>query len=412
MTSMRRGSRHRALMARHARALARRFATPGSTTPELDARVLVGHALGLDHAALAAQADRCSRRRSRCDRRARGAPARPRAGRAHRRREGVLGPAASRQSADAGAAAGDRDRGGGRARRDRRGGRAHAPLRIADLGTGSGALLLALLSRTAECARRRDRHQHRRRSRCARDNAERLGLAGRAQFVACDFGAALRGVFDLVVSQSALYRERRHRGACARGARPRSASRARRRRRRTCGLSRDRRRGARGCWRRRPPRGRDRRRPAATPCRSVRAPRACAVAPPRHDLAGVARALVARRPAALGHYRMAWHSSSTQKSTWNMARDRLGLRHGIDPRLRRHEARSKAPRGHGADRADEEADEPATRDRHLGIEMLHRFGRARYDTTRRAHDEGWATPRGRLRARGCCFETRDPDRAA
>ena len=40
------------------RALARMFAAAGLETPELDARVLVGHALGLDHAALAGAADR------------------------------------------------------------------------------------------------------------------------------------------------------------------------------------------------------------------------------------------------------------------------------------------------------------------------------------------------------------------
>ena len=73
------------------------------------------------------------------------------------------------------------------------------PLRIADLGTGSGAILLALLSelpdafgygtdisaealRTAEC------------------NAVHLGLASRAAFVACDFAAALSDTFDLIVS--------------------------------------------------------------------------------------------------------------------------------------------------------------------------------------------------------------------
>src|SRR5207302_10451843 len=40
------------------RVLARMFAAAGLDTPDLDARVLVGHALGLDHAALAAADDR------------------------------------------------------------------------------------------------------------------------------------------------------------------------------------------------------------------------------------------------------------------------------------------------------------------------------------------------------------------
>ncbi|PIT05716.1 SAM-dependent methyltransferase [Bradyrhizobium nitroreducens] len=71
--------------------------------------------------------------------------------------------------------------------------------RIADIGTGSGAILLALLheipdafgvgtdlSLTALGT--------------ARDNARALGLAGRAVFVACSYASALRGPFDLIVS--------------------------------------------------------------------------------------------------------------------------------------------------------------------------------------------------------------------
>lgn len=73
------------------------------------------------------------------------------------------------------------------------------PPRIADIGTGSGAILLALLheipdafgvgtdlSLTALVT--------------ARDNATALGLAGRAAFVACSYAAALSGPFDLIVS--------------------------------------------------------------------------------------------------------------------------------------------------------------------------------------------------------------------
>ncbi|MES1149457.1 MAG: peptide chain release factor N(5)-glutamine methyltransferase, partial [Bradyrhizobium guangdongense] len=77
-------------------------------------------------------------------------------------------------------------------------GLSHAP-RIADLGTGSGAILLALLhdipgafgvgtdiSLTA--------------LRTAKVNATALGLAGRSAFVACSYAAALAGPFDLIVS--------------------------------------------------------------------------------------------------------------------------------------------------------------------------------------------------------------------
>lgn len=71
--------------------------------------------------------------------------------------------------------------------------------RIADLGTGSGAILLALLSELpgaggvgtdiSEAALR-----------TARINAIDLGLERRAAFVVCNYAAALSGTFDLIVS--------------------------------------------------------------------------------------------------------------------------------------------------------------------------------------------------------------------
>jgi release factor glutamine methyltransferase len=73
------------------------------------------------------------------------------------------------------------------------------PLRIADLGAGSGALLLALLSElpnAAGVATDIDPSA----LVAARANAWGLELHRRAHFVACDFGTALRGGFDLVVS--------------------------------------------------------------------------------------------------------------------------------------------------------------------------------------------------------------------
>ena len=73
-----------------------------------------------------------------------------------------------------------------------------APLRIIDLGIGSGAILLALLSELPHArgigidiaADALD---------VARTNAQRLGLSDRADFVLGDF-AAVEGMFDLVVS--------------------------------------------------------------------------------------------------------------------------------------------------------------------------------------------------------------------
>jgi release factor glutamine methyltransferase len=72
-------------------------------------------------------------------------------------------------------------------------------LRILDIGTGSGALLLALLSElpnatgtgTDISVAALD---------VARANAERNDLAGRCTFIACDIAAGLQGPFDLIVS--------------------------------------------------------------------------------------------------------------------------------------------------------------------------------------------------------------------
>ncbi len=75
----------------------------------------------------------------------------------------------------------------------------NAPLRLADLGTGSGAILLALLSELpnaygvgtdiAIAALT-----------TAAANARRLGFSARTAFVVSDYAAALGGGFDLIVS--------------------------------------------------------------------------------------------------------------------------------------------------------------------------------------------------------------------
>jgi release factor glutamine methyltransferase len=73
------------------------------------------------------------------------------------------------------------------------------PLRIADIGTGSGAILLALLSELPEaCGIGTDISVAALWT--ARANAARLGLAARAAFVVCDYAAALADSFDLMVS--------------------------------------------------------------------------------------------------------------------------------------------------------------------------------------------------------------------
>jgi release factor glutamine methyltransferase len=74
-----------------------------------------------------------------------------------------------------------------------------APLRIADLGTGSGAILLALLSELPN-AFGVGTDISVAALRIARGNAAHLGFAPRAAFVACNYAAALSGPFDLMVS--------------------------------------------------------------------------------------------------------------------------------------------------------------------------------------------------------------------
>ena len=182
------------------RALAQMFAAAGLDSPELDARVLVGHALGLDHTALAAMADRTlsadEQRRIAAlpDRRLAREPVsriigiREFWGLPLRITADVLDPRADTETVvETALAAVDRE------------GAREAPWRIADLGTGSGALLLALLNELPAAAGV-GTDSSAAALEVAHDNARRLGLAERACFVACDFGAALAGGLDLVVS--------------------------------------------------------------------------------------------------------------------------------------------------------------------------------------------------------------------
>jgi release factor glutamine methyltransferase len=71
--------------------------------------------------------------------------------------------------------------------------------RIADIGTGSGAILLALLSEWPD-AYGVGTDISVAALRTASRNAVDLGLAGRTGFVACDYAAALSGALDLIVS--------------------------------------------------------------------------------------------------------------------------------------------------------------------------------------------------------------------
>lgn len=180
------------------RALAAQFKARGIETPELDARLLIGAALDLDHTALAAQAARLiTSQESKAI--ARFAQRRM----AHEPVARILGRKEFwgldfRLSAATLVPRPDTETVIEAALEFFQNSRASA-LRIADIGTGSGAILLALLSEfpeatgvgtdiSAEALATADL------------NARRFDLAGRASFVQCDYAAALSGPFDLIVS--------------------------------------------------------------------------------------------------------------------------------------------------------------------------------------------------------------------
>jgi release factor glutamine methyltransferase len=182
------------------RALARMFAAAGLDSPALDARIIVAHSLGLDHAALAGAGERAlgPEARARIAALAARRLAREPVARIVEMKEfwglplrvtpAVLVPRPETETLVATALAA-LDREGPRGR----------PLRIADLGTGSGALLLAMLSELPD-AFGIGTDVSAAALTVARENAERLGLAARAAFVACDYGSALQRPFDLVVA--------------------------------------------------------------------------------------------------------------------------------------------------------------------------------------------------------------------
>jgi release factor glutamine methyltransferase len=182
------------------RSIARRFRAAGIDSPDLDARLIVGHALGLDHADLVRDGERpllpgeAAGIETLVSRRLGGEPV--------ARITGVkefwglpfdVSPAVLVPRPDTETVvetalarlAGD----GARSR----------SLRIADLGTGSGAILIALLHELPNASGVGTDSDPAALA-TARANAGRLGLAARAAFVAGDFGAALAGGFDVVVT--------------------------------------------------------------------------------------------------------------------------------------------------------------------------------------------------------------------
>ena len=206
MASPARHSNTRALLApgmkivQARRALTNAFTEAGVESPELDARLLAGHALGLDHIALTIQGERhlgddaARTLAALAARRLDGEPIARILGTKEfwglplRLNDATLVPRPETETlVEVSLAA-----------LDERGSR-HRALRIADLGTGSGALLIALLTELPN-ATGIGIDVNLQAVAAARGNAIQLGLASRAQFAVGDFGAALAGSFDLIVS--------------------------------------------------------------------------------------------------------------------------------------------------------------------------------------------------------------------
>jgi release factor glutamine methyltransferase len=182
------------------RDVAQRLRDRGLDTPDLDARILVGHALGLDRTALLLAGERrlaateiarietLAARRLRREPIARITSTKEFWGLPLRITPAVLVPRPQTETVVEEALAAV----------DRTGPRARA-LRVADLGVGSGALLIALLAELPN-ARAIGTDRDPAALALARENAHRLGVAARAAFVACDFGAAVAPGCDLVVT--------------------------------------------------------------------------------------------------------------------------------------------------------------------------------------------------------------------
>jgi release factor glutamine methyltransferase len=181
------------------RTLAKRFNAAGIDTPELDARMLVGAALDLDLTGLIASAARRITDAEAMEidafalRRTQGEPVARILGRKEfwglplRLSAATLVPRPDTETVVELALETLRAQAS-----------SHA-LRIADIGTGSGAILLALLREWPD-AIGVGTDISLNALQTARRNAADLDLASRALFVACDYAAALAGAFDLIVS--------------------------------------------------------------------------------------------------------------------------------------------------------------------------------------------------------------------
>jgi release factor glutamine methyltransferase len=182
------------------RALAARLKTAATESAELDARILTGHALGLDLTGLISAAqrlltpDESARLEQFAHRRLAGEPVARIIGEKEfwglplQLSSATLVPRPDTETVVELAL-----------ELVRAGGNRCRALRIADLGTGSGAILLALLSELP-AARGFGTDISEAALHTASANAARAGLSERTTFVACDYASGLSGPFDLIVS--------------------------------------------------------------------------------------------------------------------------------------------------------------------------------------------------------------------
>jgi release factor glutamine methyltransferase len=181
-------------------AAARALRDRGLETPSLDARVLLCHATGLSHERLIAHGrdplapEAAARLAGYVTRRLKGEPVsrikgvREFYGRDFRIDPHTLDPRPDTETLI-----------GAALRTVAADGLAQRPMRVLDLGTGSGCILVTLLAElplaegtgtdTSACALR-----------MAAENAARLGVGGRARFLAADWFEGLTGRFDLIVA--------------------------------------------------------------------------------------------------------------------------------------------------------------------------------------------------------------------
>jgi release factor glutamine methyltransferase len=194
------GLKDGATVAEAQRLLAQTFRLAGIETPEVDARLLIGHALRVDRARLLSESDRLLEAReisaiaALAARRLKHEPVARVIGvkefwnQTFALSDAVLVPRPETETVVEAAL-------------DLvvRSGLRMESLRVLDIGTGSGALLVALLSELPNATGTATDVSPAALA-MARANAERNGLGSRCTFIACNIAEGLAGPFDLIVS--------------------------------------------------------------------------------------------------------------------------------------------------------------------------------------------------------------------